>query len=140
MALADRTRQSGDAATRWPITILLSNGSNTEPLENKTVIGYRVAALPLCRVLSARAINLNCTFSPLFHSRPSSLLTLSFSHLSLTLLLPLPLSFALSFTSPLTSIIHSALTRISHLYFTPPEIEVLFEISNIYLIQVIYSM
>jgi len=27
MALADRTRQSGDAATRWPITILLSNGS-----------------------------------------------------------------------------------------------------------------
>jgi len=23
-------RQSGDAATRWPITVLLSNGSNTE--------------------------------------------------------------------------------------------------------------
>jgi len=28
MALADRTRQSGDAATRWPITVLLSNGSS----------------------------------------------------------------------------------------------------------------
>jgi len=32
MALADRTRQSGDAATRWPITVLLSNGSVLEPL------------------------------------------------------------------------------------------------------------
>jgi len=49
MALADRTRQSGDAATRWPIIVLLSNGSSTEPLESKMVIGYRIAASPLCR-------------------------------------------------------------------------------------------
>jgi len=56
MALADRTRQSGKAATRWPITVLLSNGSVLEPLESNTVIGHRVAASPLCRVLSARAI------------------------------------------------------------------------------------
>jgi len=37
-------RQSGDAATRWPITILLSNGSVLEPLESKMVIGNRFAA------------------------------------------------------------------------------------------------
>jgi len=42
-------RQSGDAATRWPITILLSNGYVLEPLESKMVIGHRVAASPLCR-------------------------------------------------------------------------------------------
>jgi len=57
MALADRTRQSGNAATRWPITVLFSNGSMLEPLESKMVIGHRVAASPLCRVLSARAIS-----------------------------------------------------------------------------------
>jgi len=28
---------------------LSRNGSGTEPLESKTVIGHRVAALPLCR-------------------------------------------------------------------------------------------
>jgi len=56
LALAHRTRQSGDAATRRPITVLLSNGSVLEPLESKTVIGHRVAASPLCRVLCARAI------------------------------------------------------------------------------------
>jgi len=53
MALADRTRQSGKAATRWPIAILLSNGSNTEPLKNKTVIGHRVAALSLYRFVAS---------------------------------------------------------------------------------------
>jgi len=31
-------------------------GKVLEPLENKMVIGHRVAASPLCRVLSARAI------------------------------------------------------------------------------------
>jgi len=41
MAQAGRTRQSGDAATRWPITILLSNDSNAESLENKTVLSAR---------------------------------------------------------------------------------------------------
>jgi len=41
MALADRTRQSGNAVANHH---LASNGSNTEPLENKTVIGHRVAA------------------------------------------------------------------------------------------------
>jgi len=46
MALADRTRQSGNAATRWPIIVLFSNGSVLEPLESKMVIGHRVAALP----------------------------------------------------------------------------------------------
>jgi len=35
---------------------LFSNGSLLEPLESKMVIGHRVAASPLCRVLSARAI------------------------------------------------------------------------------------
>jgi len=35
-------RQRGNAATQWPITVLLSNGSVTEPLT--------------CRVLCARAI------------------------------------------------------------------------------------
>jgi len=39
-------RQSGNAATRWPITVLFSNGSVLEPLESKMVIGHRVVALP----------------------------------------------------------------------------------------------
>jgi len=52
MALADRTQQSGNAATRWPITVLFSNGSVLEPLENKVVIGHRVAASPLCRIVA----------------------------------------------------------------------------------------
>jgi len=46
--LSGKSNGSGrqNAATRWPITILLSNGSVLEPLENKTVIGHHVAALP----------------------------------------------------------------------------------------------
>jgi len=40
------TRQRGGQSL-W----LISNGSNTEPLESKMVIGHRVAASPLCRVL-----------------------------------------------------------------------------------------
>jgi len=42
-------RQSSNAATRWPIIVLFSNGSILEPLESKMVIGHRVAASPLCR-------------------------------------------------------------------------------------------
>jgi len=48
-----------DAATQWPITVLFSNVSVLEPLESKMMIGHRVAASPLCRVLSARAINIS---------------------------------------------------------------------------------
>jgi len=44
MALADRTRQSGNATTRWPITVLFSNGSVLEPLDWPP--RCRVAALP----------------------------------------------------------------------------------------------
>jgi len=61
MTLAHRTRQSGNAATRWPITVLLSNGSGTDgdwPPRCRVAAlpRCRVAALSLCRVLCARAI------------------------------------------------------------------------------------
>jgi len=48
MALADRTRQRGKAATRQR-----GGRSVLEPLERRTVIGHRVAALPLCRVAAS---------------------------------------------------------------------------------------
>jgi len=51
MALADRTRQSGNAMTNHCFVF-----SVLEPLESKMVIGHRVVASLLCRVLSARAI------------------------------------------------------------------------------------
>jgi len=60
MALADRTRQSGDAATRWPIIILLSNGSVLEPLKNKTVGDWP----PRCRVAACR-FAVSCLPEPL---------------------------------------------------------------------------
>jgi len=60
MALAQDAakRQSGDAATRWPITILFSNGSAIRKQDGDWPPCCHVTALPLCRVLYARAIRL----------------------------------------------------------------------------------
>jgi len=53
MALAHRTRQSGDAATRWPIMA----PTWTQKTRRWLATACRVAALSLWRVLCARAIN-----------------------------------------------------------------------------------
>jgi len=41
MALAHRTRQSGNVTTRWPITVLLSNDSGTEHAANSLITGHQ---------------------------------------------------------------------------------------------------
>jgi len=45
MALAHRTRQSGDAATRWPITVLLSNGAIRKQDSGRVQVGKAASLL-----------------------------------------------------------------------------------------------